>query len=98
MVEVILPTQIRMIAQLKPKVCVKVADGATLNTLLDGLEADYPALRGALRDPSSRRRRPFIRFFIAGEDFSNENPDSPLPISVVDQSEPVVIVGAIAGG
>jgi molybdopterin synthase sulfur carrier subunit len=55
-------------------------------------------LRGTLRDQVTRQRRPFIRFFAAGDDFSHESADAPLPDLVANGDEPLRIVGAMAGG
>jgi len=66
--------------------------------VLDALEARYPVLRGTIRDHVTKERRPFIRFFACGEDFSLEPPDAPLPAAVATGVEPLRIVGAMAGG
>src|ERR1022692_4617075 len=69
-----------------------------LRSVLDAIEGTYPMLRGTLRDPSTRRRRPFVRFFACGQDLSHEPDDSPLPAAVAEGKEPFLIIGAIAGG
>ena len=66
--------------------------------VLDALEAEYPVLRGTLRDPATGRRRPFIRFYACEEDLSLESPDAPLPDAVASGSEPLQVIGAMAGG
>jgi hypothetical protein len=66
--------------------------------VVDALEARYPMLRGAIRDHVTQKRRPFLRFFACGEDLSHELPDAPLPDAVASGAEPLLIVGAIAGG
>jgi hypothetical protein len=66
--------------------------------VLDALEADYPMLRGTIRDHDTQKRRAFLRFFACGEDLSHEPPDAPLPDEVVKGSEPFMVVGAMAGG
>jgi hypothetical protein len=71
---------------------------ATQRSVVDALEARYPMLRGAIRDHITQKRRPFLRFFACGEDLSHELPDAPLPDSVASGAEPLLIVGAIAGG
>lgn len=71
---------------------------ATQRTVLDALEARYPALRGTIRDGASLQRRPFVRFFACTRDLSHEPPDAPLPEEVASGTEPFLIVGAIAGG
>lgn len=70
----------------------------TLRSVLDCIEAEYPMLRGTIRDQATRQRRDFLRFFACGEDLSHESLDLPLPESVVRGNEPLLIIGAIAGG
>jgi sulfur-carrier protein len=77
---------------------LEVAPPVTQRSVLDALESRYPALRGTTRDQVTRRRRAFIRFFACGEDLSNEAPDTPLPDTVASGEEPLLIIGAIAGG
>jgi|SRR5688572_9922216 len=74
------------------------ASPVTQASLLDALEARYPMLRGTIRDHSTLRRRPFLRFFACEKDLSNEAPDTPVPEKVARGEEPFVIIGAIAGG
>lgn len=71
---------------------------ATQRSVLDALETAYPMLCGAIRDHVTQRRRPFVRFFACQEDLSHESPDTPLPEAVATSAEPLLIVGAIAGG
>ncbi len=71
---------------------------ATQRSVVDALEANYPMLRGTIRDHVTQQRRPFLRFFACEEDLSHESPDTPLPDAVVSGKEPLLIVGAIAGG
>jgi hypothetical protein len=75
-----------------------VAGPATQRSLLDALEAQYPALRGTVRDARTKKRRAMLRFYACKEDLSDESPDSPLPDEVTSGKEPYLIVGAIAGG
>jgi hypothetical protein len=77
---------------------VKVAAPVTVASVLDAIETKYPMLRGAIRDHGSLKRRPFIRFFACKEDWSHEAADAALPIEVATGEEPLMIVGAIAGG
>ena len=70
----------------------------TLTAVLDVLEAQYPMLRGTIRDQVTRQRRSLIRFFASGRDLSHDPPDAPLPEAVAVGAEPLIIVGAIAGG
>lgn len=101
-VRVLLPYHLRTLAGVGKEVLVEVqvgGDGSlTQRTLLDALEDRYPVLRGTIRDHDTRVRRPFLRFFVAEEDLSNEPPDAPLPAAVTAGTEPFHIVGAMAGG
>jgi sulfur-carrier protein len=98
MIQVMLPQHLRTLARVSGKVMLEVEGPVTQRSILDALEAQYPALRGTIRDHATRQRRPFIRFFACKEDWSNESPDAPLPDAVVTGAEPFMIVGAIAGG
>jgi len=66
--------------------------------VLDALEARYPMLQGAIRDHVTLERRAFLRFFACEEDLTHEPPDAPLPKAVASGKEPLIVVGAIAGG
>ena len=98
MIRVILPQHLRILAQIHGEVHLDVAGPATLRSALDALEARYPMLRGTIRDHVTQERRPFIRFFACEQDLSNEPPDTPLPRAVAAGTEPLLVVGAIAGG
>jgi molybdopterin converting factor small subunit len=98
MIRVVLPAHLRTLAQVKGEVQLDVAGPATLRSLLDALESSYPMLRGTTRDDVTHQRRAFVRFFACEEDLSHEALDSPLPDAVVSGSEPLVILGAMAGG
>ncbi|MEW5957518.1 MAG: MoaD/ThiS family protein [Chloroflexota bacterium] len=98
MIRVILPAHLRTLARVQGKVELQVEGPVTQRSILDALEARYPMLRGTIRDHATRQRRPFIRFFACGEDWSHESPDAPLPGAVATGAEPFLIVGAIAGG
>lgn len=97
-VRVIIPSQLQMLAGLGREVTVDVAGPMTTADVLDALELRFPALQGTLRDSVTGERRPLIRFYAAGEDYSNASRDTPLPAAVAAGDEPLVIVGAIAGG
>ena len=75
-----------------------IEETVTINAVLDTLEKQYPMLRGTLRDPLTKERRDFIRFFACGEDWYLEPPDAPLPDAVVKGIDRLRIVGAMAGG
>ena len=98
MIRVVLPTHLWRLANTQREIEVDAGDAPTLNTLLDALEDRYPMLRGTVRDHVTKQRRPFIRFFACGEDFSHVPPHTPLPAEVVSGREPLRIVGAMAGG
>jgi sulfur-carrier protein len=98
MIRVVLPPPLRDLARVDGEVRLEVAGPVTQRAVLDALEAVYPALRGTIRDPATGLRRPFLRFFACEEDFSHESPDAPLPEAVAQAAEPLLIVGAIAGG
>jgi hypothetical protein len=93
-----LPANLRTLASVGREVTVEVAEPATQRSLIDVLEANYPALRGTIRDLGTQRRRPLVRFFAGGEDLSDESPDALLPDSVASGKEPFLIIGAMAGG
>jgi sulfur-carrier protein len=97
-VRVVLPVHLRTLAQTGDEVALRVDNPPTQHAILSALEARYPTLRGTIRDHATLKRRPFIRFFACGEDYSNAPPDAPLPPAVAAGSEPYLIVGAIAGG
>jgi len=98
MIRVILPTHLRSLANVSREVSLHVDGPATISSILDALEIKYPVLRGTIRDRITMQRRPFIRFFACGQDFSLADPDSPLPDSVSAGEEPLRVVGAMAGG
>jgi sulfur-carrier protein len=97
-VRVEIPYHLRTLAQVDNPVSLEVEEPVTLRTVLDALEAQYPVLRGTIRDHGTLVRRPFLRFFACGQDLSNQDPDVPLAEEVAGAREPLLIVGAIAGG
>jgi sulfur-carrier protein len=98
MIRVVLPFHLRNLARVDGEVALEVAGPITVRAVLDALEAQYPVLRGTIRDHGTLRRRPFIRFFACAEDWSLEPPETVLPEAVVSGAEPFLIVGAMAGG
>jgi hypothetical protein len=98
MIRVILPTHLRRLANSERQVELQVDGTASVRTILDALEARYPMLKGTVRDQITKQRRPFIRFFACGKDFSLDSPDNPLPDAVTQGTEPLHVVGAMAGG
>src|ERR1039457_4855210 len=98
MIRVILPQHLRTLAHVGSEVELEVEGPITLRSVLDALEACYPMLRGTIRDHVTQQRRPFLRFFACEEDLSHESPDASLPDAVKSGAEPLLIIGAIAGG
>jgi molybdopterin synthase sulfur carrier subunit len=98
MIRVVLPPHLRTLACVDREVELDVQGQVTLRSVLDALEARYPMLCGTIRDHVTQKRRPFLRFFACEQDLSHEAPDAPLPDAVVSGKEPLLVVGAIAGG
>jgi molybdopterin synthase sulfur carrier subunit len=98
MIRVVLPYHLQTLARVNRQVAIELEEPVTLNLVLDTLEDHYPALRGTIRDQSSKERRAFIRFFVCGEDWSHKPVDAILPAAIVNGEEPLRIVGALAGG
>ena len=98
MIRVTLPANLRTLAGVGSVVELDVPGPVTQRSVLDVLENSYPALRGTIRDTTTKKRRPMVRFFACEEDWSDVSPDDPLPDEVVTGKEPFLIIGAIAGG
>jgi sulfur-carrier protein len=98
MIRVVLPAHLRTLAHVGSEVKIDVDGRPTQRAVLDALEARFPMLRGTIRDHVTAQRRPFLRIFACGEDLSHESPDTPLPEAVAVGAEPLLIVGAMAGG
>jgi molybdopterin synthase sulfur carrier subunit len=98
MIRVVLPPHLRGLAHIAGEVELDIQGPVTQRSVLDALEASYPMLRGTIRDHITQQRRPFLRFFACGEDLSHELPDAPLPSEIASGAEPLLILGAIAGG
>lgn len=98
MIRVVLPPNLRTLAGVGREVQLEVGAPATQGSVLDALEAAYPALRGTIRDARTRRRRPLVRFYACEEDYSDEEPDAALPEDVQSGKEPFLIIGAMSGG
>jgi sulfur-carrier protein len=98
MIRVFLPSQLQTLARVGREVQLEVEGPVTQASVLDALEASYPMLRGTIRDQVTRQRRPFVRFFACQQDLSHDPPDTPLPDPVVSGAEPLLVIGAMAGG
>jgi hypothetical protein len=97
-VRVQIPYHLRNLARLDGEIALDLVPPVTLRSVLDALEARYPMLRGTIREHDTLKRRPFLRFFACEEDWTHQSPDTPLPEDVVSGKEPLLIIGAIAGG
>ncbi len=98
MIRVVLPSPLRVIARVGSEITVAVQGDVTVRTVVDAIEAQYPMLRGTIRDHVTQQRRAFVRFFACEEDWSLKSADKALPARVADGSEPLLVVGAMAGG
>lgn len=99
MIRVEIPFHLRTLTKISGReVTIEVAPPVTIGSVLDAVEAKYPVLRGTIRDHGTLKRRPFLRFYVLEEDWSNESPDKPLPEEILTGKEPFAIIGAIAGG
>ena len=98
MIRVVLPPHLRTLAHVRDEVQLEIPGRVTRASVLDALEASYPMLRGTIRDHVTERRRPFLRFFACARDLTHEPADAPLPDAVASGVEPLLILGAIAGG
>ena len=98
MIRVVLPFHLRNLARVDGEATLHLAAPVTIPEVLHALEEKFPALRGTIRDHGTLKRRAFVRFFVCEEDWSLESPDKLLPDEIVNGSEPVLIVGAMAGG
>ncbi|HTQ38628.1 MAG TPA: MoaD/ThiS family protein [Pirellulales bacterium] len=97
-IRVALPYHLRLLAHITGEAQLEVAGQLTQRSLLDALEARYPMLCGTIRDQTTGKRRPFLRYYACQEDLSLESPDTPLPAAIASGAEPFLIIGAIAGG
>jgi hypothetical protein len=95
---VVLPAHLRTLAGVGDEIAVRLESQATVRNVLDAVERDLPVLRGTIRDHVTQQRRPFLRFFACGQDLSHDPVDAPLPEPVAAGDEPLMVIGAIAGG
>ena len=98
MIRVVLPVHLRNLAHVTGEVQLEVQGPVTQSSVLDALESRYPMLRGTIRDHDTKKRRDFVRFFACQQDLSHESPDAPLSDEVSSGREPLLVIGAIAGG
>jgi len=98
MIRVVLPHHLMALARVNGEVKLSVAGPATTAAVLDALEAEYPMLRGTIREHQTLQRRPRVRFYANREDISHDPPDTPLPEAVASGREPLIVIGAISGG
>ena len=98
MIRVQLPSHLRRLAHVDSEVTLEVQGPVTLESILDALEARHPVLCGTIRDHTTRQRRPFLRFFACQEDLSHDPTDKPVPAAIQSGAEPLLVIGAIAGG
>jgi molybdopterin synthase sulfur carrier subunit len=98
MIRVVLPAHLRTLAHVDGEVQLRIEGPVTQRSVLDAVETTFPMLRGTIRDHDTKRRRPFVRFFACQQDLSHEPPDAPLPAAVATGAEPLLVVGAMAGG
>jgi sulfur-carrier protein len=98
MIRVVLPAHLRTLAKVNGEVKLDVSPPVTQRAIFDALEARYPMLSGTIRDQRTLKRRSFLRIFACEQDLSHDSPDTPLPDAVVKGTEPLLVVGAMAGG
>ena len=98
MIRVVLPHHLRNLARVGSEVSLDVPGPASVSSVLDAIETQYPMLKGTIRDHVTKKRRAFVRYFACGEDISHVPTDTALPAAIADGSEPFLVVGAIAGG
>jgi molybdopterin synthase sulfur carrier subunit len=98
MIRIVLPPHLRTLAHVGAEVTLEVEGPLTLGAALDELETRYPMLQGTIRDHVTKKRRPFLRFFACEQDLSHEPYETPLPDAIAKGAEPLIVLGAIAGG
>jgi hypothetical protein len=98
MIRVVLPYHLKALAGVTGEVQLEITGPVTLRAVLDALEARYPVLCGTIRDQTTGQRRPMLRFYACEQDLSHEPPETPLPAAVASGDEPLLMIGAIAGG
>jgi hypothetical protein len=98
MIRIVLPAHLKTLINQNHEVVLNVEGLVTQRSLLNALETRFPVLTGTIRDPTTQRRRPFVRFFACELDLSHGSADEVLPAEVVSGAEAFYVVGAMAGG
>ena len=98
MIRVVIPYHLRTLGKITGELALDITGPVTQRSVVDAIEARYPMLVGTIRDPATGHRRALLRFFACEEDWSNASPDEPFPAAIAEGQEPLLIVGAIAGG
>jgi molybdopterin synthase sulfur carrier subunit len=98
MIRVVLPAHLKTLVNVNREIDLDVDGVVSQRAVVDALENRYPVLLGTIRDPTTKKRRPFVRFFACEEDISHDDPEAPLPDAVVSGAEPFFVIGAMAGG
>jgi hypothetical protein len=97
-IRVVLPAHLKALAKVHGEVSLEVGEPVSAGSVLDALEAEFPVLRGTIRDATTRKRRAFVRYYACEQDLSHDPDDDPLPEEVVLGKEPFIVLGAMAGG
>jgi hypothetical protein len=97
-IRVVLPAHLKSLARVSDEVRFDIDGTVTMSAVVSAIEARYPMLLGTIRDHATHKRRPFIRYFACQRDLSHDSPDAPLPEPIANGSEPLLIIGAMAGG
>ena len=98
MIRVVLPAHLKSLARVSDEVQFDIDGAVTMSAVVSAIEARYPMLVGTIRDHTTHKRRPYIRYFACQRDLSHDSPDAPLPEPIANGSEPLLIIGAMAGG
>ena len=98
MIRVKLPAHLRTLAQIDGELSIDVESPVTLDRVIDEIESRFPVLIGTIRDRGTKKRRAFVRFYACEENWSNSPTDAPLPDEITNGQEPLLIIGAMAGG
>jgi hypothetical protein len=97
-IRVVLPQHLRTLSGVQGELQLDVGDGPTIGGVIDAIEAQFPNLRGTIRDHYTGQRRPMVRYYCCEEDMSHEPEDTPLPADIISGKEPFIVLGAMSGG